>query len=532
MSRLQRPGYPNVSIKLYEDYDAWQENRFLELASTFISLTIRDGLFGRNEGMLQFYDAGALHTKMNGEQIIQISLTNANTQNVLTRIYGSKNFSTSVNDKGDNVNTINLEPIHNVKNLKFSRAFFSNATETVEEMIRVIYKEMPELAPSVNGLNIFVPRVPWVSDIETYLDFTREVGMSVDNESFVFAWEDISGINLNDYQSLTEQPALQMVVGEPRLIGEYVDQMDVPLAYDFNWLTKTNQYTRNPLENTTFYAHSFNDKEIQRLSTGTGENAVYLSRSGGYNEMTYRNGYEEALRLCTMAQYDGYAECKIVGNFEITPGLKINFGDPKGQFKTDFYVDEVIHEISNSSSVTNIYMFTNGKELQPVNLIKIKNTINSETADVEILEEEQPEATGNLGDAQWNLDILASSATNAAQGRKSTGDCALFVRRALEKAQIKRYFISGGLGHANQLPPRLVAMDWVPIGQNVKDFKKGDISVFNRTHTELGKKYGHVAIYNGSKWVSDFIQSSVQPTFGQNLTYTIYRARKGYSAGA
>ena len=75
-------------------------------------------------------------------------------------------------------------------------------------------------------------------------------------------------------------------------------------------------------------------------------------------------------------------------------------------------------------------------------------------------------------------------------------------------------------------------MDWVPIGQNVKDFKKGDISVFDRTHTELGKKYGHVAIYNGSKWVSDFIQSSVQPTFGQNLTYTIYRARKGYSAGA
>ena len=51
---IQKPGYPNVSIKLYESYDAWKENRFVELAATFTTLTLRDGLFGRNEGMLQF----------------------------------------------------------------------------------------------------------------------------------------------------------------------------------------------------------------------------------------------------------------------------------------------------------------------------------------------------------------------------------------------------------------------------------------------------------------------------------------------
>jgi uncharacterized protein YfaT (DUF1175 family) len=126
---------------------------------------------------------------------------------------------------------------------------------------------------------------------------------------------------------------------------------------------------------------------------------------------------------------------------------------------------------------------------------------------------------------------VAVVVTNGARGRKSTGDCALYVRKALQASQIKQFF-SGGLGHANQMAAQLVRMNWVAVGQNVTSWKKGDIVVFQRTNTRLGQKYGHVAIYNGSQWVSDFIQPSVQPNRKDSLTYTLYRARYGYTKGA
>ena len=96
--------------------------------------------------------------------------------------------------------------------------------------------------------------------------------------------------------------------------------------------------------------------------------------------MIFRNGYEEALRISTMAQYDGYAQTKCYGNFELTPGMKINFVDLKDQFRTDFYIDEVIHEISNNTSITNLYMFTNGSALEPVDLIKVKNELKRDSS--------------------------------------------------------------------------------------------------------------------------------------------------------
>lgn len=528
MTIQQRPGYPNVSIKLYEDYDAWQENRFAELAATFTTLTLRDGLYGTNEGILQFYDSKNLHTRLNGEQIVQISLSNANSKDVVNRIYGCKDSSVSVDEKGDNIIAFNLAPLHSVENIKFSRAFFANATETIESMISAIYKNRAEIAPKISGINAYVPRVAWVSTIEDYMEYCREVGLSVDSDTHVFIWQDFKGINIMDYAQLIAQTPRVMVVGDPKQVGSYVESMKDNLAYDFVWEAKTNRNIRNPMENVTVYSHSFNDKEIQRISVGAGENSIVVSRSGGYSEMTYRNGYEEAFRLLTMAQYDGYARCKTLGDFTFSPGQKVNFGDSKNQFKTDFYVDEVIHVITNNTSETHLYLFTNGKDLVPVNIEKIKNEIETITPPSETVE---PEAVGDLKGAQWNLDTLSSVAIKNATGRKSTGQCALYVRKALQAAQTKDFF-AGGLGHANELPPKLMAMGWIAVGQNVKNVKKGDIAVFQKTNTPLGQQYGHVCIFTGSQWVSDFIQSGVQPNSKDNLTYTVYRARYGYSSGA
>lgn len=64
----------------------------------------------------------------------------------------------------------------------------------------------------------------------------------------------------------------------------------------------------------------------------------------------------------------------------MTPGMKLNFYDPKEQFRTDFYVDEVIHEVSNNHSITNIYMFTNGSTIEPVQIAKVKNELKRDSA--------------------------------------------------------------------------------------------------------------------------------------------------------
>lgn len=133
------------------------------------------------------------------------------------------------------------------------------------------------------------------------------------------------------------------------------------------------------------------------------------------------------------------------------------------------------------------------------------------------------------GDAEWDLDVLCSYAISKAEP-KSVSKCARYVRNALEKAQIKTWF-SGGLGDANQVPSRLVKMGWTSVGENIKSFKKGDIVVFQKTTTPAGKKAGHIQIYTGKVFVSDFVQPGVQPVNGQNLPYTVYRAIKGYSNG-
>ncbi|QPB08832.1 baseplate protein [Klebsiella phage Metamorpho] len=381
MSSEQRLGYPNISIKLYSGYDAWLENRFIELAATFITLTMRDSLSsGINEGLLQYYDSKNMHTKMNGDEIVTISVSNSNTSRNQTRVYGIKHFTVGVDDKGDNIITLQLGTIHDIINLKFGRAFFTSAYESIQEMVGAIYLDVPLIAPPVNGINVYVPRVPWTSTLKDYMSYIRDVGISTDNDQFVFAWEDITGINMMDYETMTKQNPITFAVGAPQTVGQFASSMKVPMAFNFEWAVKGNAYRRNPLKNATFYAQSFVDKDVTRIINGEGNNSIFINRSGGYSDMIYRNGYEEAIRISTMAQYDAYASCSCYGNFEITPGMKLNFVDLKDQFRTDFYVDEVIHEISNNTSITNIYMFTNGSALEPVDLIKVKNELKRDSS--------------------------------------------------------------------------------------------------------------------------------------------------------
>lgn len=374
----QRLGFPNASIKLFQGYDAWLENRFLELGGTFITLTMRDNIRGINEGLLQISDNKNLHTLLTGDEIIQVSVSNANTSIVLNRLYGIKNSAVSVDEKGDNIITFGLGHLHQNKRLKFARKFFPNATDSINAMMEVLYKDKPRMIPNVNGINIRVPDVAWMDTYDTYLDFSREFGLSIDNDTFAFIWEDIRGINMIDYYTMINQEPLQYQVGEPSTIGEFSQFMSIPIAYDFTWLTKANSYDRNPHDDITYYSYSMTDKSINTIVKGNGNNSVMIPRFGSYEDMLYRNGFEESNRISIMSQYDCYSKFTTIGDFNIVPSNKMQFLDPKGQFVSYFYVDEVVHEISAEQSFTHVYMFSNSKKVNDENNIRVKNEINTE----------------------------------------------------------------------------------------------------------------------------------------------------------
>ena len=111
--------------------------------------------------------------------------------------------------------------------------------------------------------------------------------------------------------------------------------------------------------------------------------------------------------------------------------------------------------------------------------------------------------------------------TQHAQHR-SKGLCAQYVRKALE---------AGGCctwGHpftAKGYYEFLTALDFSKIPQKGYSPKKGDIVVFNATK---GHPYGHIAIWNGKQWVSDFLQNNfyVAHNYKQANDYQVFRMDK------
>lgn len=133
------------------------------------------------------------------------------------------------------------------------------------------------------------------------------------------------------------------------------------------------------------------------------------------------------------------------------------------------------------------------------------------------------------GQADWDLDAVVAKVA-ARAGTKSQGKCAAYVREALQAGDLKKQ-IKGGLGHAFEYMKSLPPLGFVPVG-NINSVKpqKGDICVFPRygNNPSGGAAYGHVCIYTGSQWISDFVQRTMFPNSNnQSLPHTIFRAQRG-----
>lgn len=368
-----------TSIKLYRDYDAWLDNIFLELGASFITMTIRDSM-QVNEGLIQIYDDRSIHTGLTGNEIIQISI--GDVLEPINRVYGIKHSNMSIDSKGDSVITFNLITIHNLKRSRFSRVFYPDAKDSIQEMIKVLYKYQPLLQPKINGIEIHVPKVPWVLEYKDYIDFSKEHGISKINDSFCFIWEDIRGINIYDHETLINRTPVDFIAGEPSTVGQFIEDLEYPVAYDIEFLTKNNAFQRNAFSNATYHSHSFLDKTSSSIITGDGTNSISISRSGGYADQQYRNGFEEYTRIHVTSQYDSYIKFATRGNFNLTPGLKVNIYDTKNQFLSSMFIDDVVHEISSDDSFTYVYCFSSSYKQNNINEIKtIKNLEDQEATE-------------------------------------------------------------------------------------------------------------------------------------------------------
>jgi hypothetical protein len=122
------------------------------------------------------------------------------------------------------------------------------------------------------------------------------------------------------------------------------------------------------------------------------------------------------------------------------------------------------------------------------------------------------------------------AATHAAS--RPLGSCAYYVRTALANGGGLTLCNSDHPGYAYQYATQgcLVDSGFTKISSNGYVPKEGDVVVFDKlTPTVLPKcashSCGHIEIYSGSQWVSDFRQQGFLPaTAYEGHNYTIFRA--------
>ena len=122
-----------------------------------------------------------------------------------------------------------------------------------------------------------------------------------------------------------------------------------------------------------------------------------------------------------------------------------------------------------------------------------------------------------LHHCEWSPEEAARYATEHAE-KKSVGMCALYVRKAIIAGGIPLYVGGDAWSYKYTLP----ILNFHQVGK-MSEREVGDIVVFQ----PIGdRKYGHIAIWDGNQWVSDFKQRNLivhSDYLKEGAYYTIYR---------
>lgn len=102
-----------------------------------------------------------------------------------------------------------------------------------------------------------------------------------------------------------------------------------------------------------------------------------------------------------------------------------------------------------------------------------------------------------LRNCDWNPKLAAEYATQNAE-KRSAGLCALYVRKAINAGGVP-LFKCGSAWHYKYVLP---VLNFHQVGKQAER-EVGDVVVFQPIG---GRKFGHIAMWNGKQWVSDFKQ--------------------------
>ncbi|OOS07878.1 CHAP domain-containing protein [Moraxella cuniculi DSM 21768] len=128
---------------------------------------------------------------------------------------------------------------------------------------------------------------------------------------------------------------------------------------------------------------------------------------------------------------------------------------------------------------------------------------------------------------------IAAAAASRAALKSSIGRCAMYVRKALQAADYK--FTPQVSAYQYASNGTLASAGFVKLDNNNYVPQAGDVAVFNRT---AKNPHGHIQIYDGKDWISDFRQSiseTRQPNFSpyaQHNGYSVWRDARFVDASA
>jgi hypothetical protein len=119
----------------------------------------------------------------------------------------------------------------------------------------------------------------------------------------------------------------------------------------------------------------------------------------------------------------------------------------------------------------------------------------------------------------FNLDIAIQHLQTHALPPYGTGRCATHVREALEAGGLT--IPRSGSGAAKDYGPRLIAAGFIA-GPDRMPYRKGDIALIDgfsknpEKGIERDYPHGHLAMFDGTQWISDFRQIGLKPYPGSN----------------
>ena len=212
----------------------------------------------------------------------------------------------------------------------------------------------------------------------------------------------------------------------------------------------------------------------------------------------------------------------------IMAAMGLGIAQTSGAAVTTFQSNYTLNQSnSNFGSTNNTYSSSAGSRISSDD--EISQAIESLSAQAQQKEDRLATLAKKLtiqqsAPASVNVSVLNSNAAPAiaaaraarAAHSSSTGRCALYVRKALQAAGYE--FTPNPSAYQYATRGTLANAGFVKISNNTPP-QIGDVVVFDRSSKH---RHGHIQIFDGSNWVSDFRQSDINP-YSDAYSYTTWR---------